>query len=422
MNVDSDHRGSARTEAAIASAEAATSAANSTGDVTSRVSHQAARTTGPAQIERTDRSRTAILLPAGADRESPQIADMRLTRGGRITGTMQPSNPHPIQLSMQVSLPVARPFSLRQTITFLQRFPPCRGDYLLTDDSITAAVVVSGRAVPFTIRGDREVTVEVPTQRDAPALAARAAHFIGAADELAGFYAAAEGDPAFRPLVERLHGLHHVRFLTLEEIAVYCVMMQRSPVAVASRLKRRFFDRFGVPVVVDGATLRALPPLEVLAALDGDTIGAAIGHARKGAQIASVVRGVAALGEPFLREAPYAAARDALLEIPGIGPFSAAAILLRGLGRMDELPALPGLADDLREVYGPHPDEAAIRRRYGAQIGYWSFYLKTGAARLREERGGVGLAARMTARLAARMARQSGSAARPAGVGAAHSV
>lgn len=328
--------------------------------------------------------------------------------------------------SRHLSLPVAQPFSLRQTIAFLRRFPPCRADYVLGDDSITAAVTVDGRAVAFTIhggrdgRGDAELTVEVPTQRDAAALAARAAHLVGAADDLTGFYAAAAGDPAFRPIVQRLSGLHHVRFLTLEEIAVYCVMMQRSPIAVASRLKSRFFERFGIPVEVGGTTLRALPSLDVLARLDGATIGAAIGHARKGAQIASVVRGVAALGEPFLREAPYEEARDALLEIPGIGPFSAAAILLRGLGRMDEVPALPGLADDLREVYGPRYDEAAIRRRYGDRIGYWAFYLKTGAARLREERGAE--AVKVPPPVLPRAGRHSGSARRSASTAAAHSV
>ena len=31
-----------------------------------------------------------------------------------------------------------------------------------------------------------------------------------------------------------LHGLHHVRFLTLEEIAVYSVMMQRQPIQRAA--------------------------------------------------------------------------------------------------------------------------------------------------------------------------------------------
>ena len=33
--------------------------------------------------------------------------------------------------------------------------------------------------------------------------------------------------------------------------------------------------------------------------------------------------------------------------------------------------------------YGPAYDAAAIARRYGAQIGYWSFYLRTGAGRAR---------------------------------------
>jgi len=40
--------------------------------------------------------------------------------------------------------------------------------------------------------------------------------------------------------------------------------------------------------------------------------------------------------------------------------------------------------DEARVVYGKAYDEAAIRRRYGRQLGYWSFYLKTGVARLTE--------------------------------------
>lgn len=82
----------------------------------------------------------------------------------------------------------------------------------------------------------------------------------------------------------------------------------------------------------------------------------------------------------FLRHFPSC---DALLAIPGIGPFSAAAILLRGLGRMDELPPIRQIEDDARWLYGPAYDAAAIGRRYGAQIGYWSFYLRTGVGRAR---------------------------------------
>src|SRR6185369_11906618 len=137
-------------------------------------------------------------------------------------------------------LPVCQPFSLDQTLAFIRRFPPCQNDYLLTDDSLTAAVAIGGRAVPFTIRGGERPTVEVADPAAAPALAQRASDFVGSRDDLGELYARAEADPPFRALVAQLHGLHHVRFLTLEEIAVYCVLMQRTPIALAATYKRRF--------------------------------------------------------------------------------------------------------------------------------------------------------------------------------------
>src|SRR5678815_1249664 len=263
---------------------------------------------------------------------------------------------------MRLSIAVKQPYSFAQTVAFLRRFPPCQGDYLITDDAITAAVSVRGIARAFTLRTGNQLTIDVPRHIDADtqrALIARASDFIGATDDLGALYAAAEHDPPFRRIVEQLHGLHHVRFLTLEEIAVYCVFMQHAPIKLASLYKRRFLDAFGIPIDVGGAVLRAMREIDQL-----------------------VVRGVAAIGEHFLRTAPYAAARDARLEVPGIGPFSAAAILLRGLGRMDELPSLRNFETEARALYGRAYDADAIARRYGKQIGYWSFYVKTGVARI----------------------------------------
>jgi DNA-3-methyladenine glycosylase II len=254
---------------------------------------------------------------------------------------------------MQLSIAVKRPYSFAQTVAFLRRFPPCQGDYVVTDTSITAAVSVGGIARAFTLNDGEPLTVDLPRHVDTAtqrALTARAADFIGAQDDLTALYAAAEDDPPFRALIGQLHGLHHVRFLTLEEVAVYCVLMQRTPAALASVYKRRFLDSFGIPVDACGATLRAMPELPQLVELSAAEIAAAIGHARKAAMITDVVRGVAAIGEPFLRAAPYAAARDALLAIRGVGPFSAAMILLRGLGRMDEVPSLARFEPPARAV------------------------------------------------------------------------
>ncbi len=294
---------------------------------------------------------------------------------------------------MQLSIAVRAPFSFAQSVTFMRRFAPCRQDVIIDDDDrVTAALAIGGRAVPFTLAAARGgVGVEVDDDL-APAAAAlvveRARQWIGADDDLTSFYAAAAGDdPRFAAIVSSLHGLHHVRFLTLAEIAVYAVLMQRTPMAQAARAKQRVAARFGAAVVVGGVTLHAFPTLEELVGLEAEAYREVVKLPGKAAALPGVVRGVAALGEGFLRSAPYAEARDALLRVKGIGPFSAAAILLRGLGRMDDVP-LEGkqFAEPARAVYGAAFDPAAVRRRYGAALGYWSFYLKTGAARLTEGR------------------------------------
>src|SRR5687767_10378839 len=177
---------------------------------------------------------------------------------------------------MKLPLPVTAPFSFVQTLAFVRRFPPCQGQYIVTGDSLTAAVMVGGRATAFTIR-DR--SIEFDRAADGPALLARAAHLVGANDDLTSFYERAVSDRAFQPLLMMLHGLHHVRFLTLEEVAIYSVLAQRTPIATAAKMKRKLFEKLGRPVRVGDQTLYALPSFTELARLDGDAYTEAIGHA-----------------------------------------------------------------------------------------------------------------------------------------------
>ena len=108
---------------------------------------------------------------------------------------------------MQLSLKVKQPFSFAQTVAFLRHFPPCQGDYVVADRSITAAVSVGGIARVVTLRDGDPPTVELPRHTD-PAtqqlLVARAGHLIGAADDVSALYDAADGDPAFGAVVEQL--------------------------------------------------------------------------------------------------------------------------------------------------------------------------------------------------------------------------
>jgi DNA-3-methyladenine glycosylase II len=280
---------------------------------------------------------------------------------------------------MKLTIATKKPFSFEQTKTFIRRFPGCQAQACVTDDAITGAFAAGGKGYAVTLRphGD-DVIADLPD--GAPrSLAQRAAEWIGATDDVEQLYARAATDRPFQPIVAKLHGLHHVRFLGLEDIAVHAVMMQRQSPAQTARMKRRFLDALGHRA----GALHAMPELSELRTLSVAAIDKAISHRAKADRIANVIDGVAQIGEHFLRTASYAAAKAALLEIPGIGPFSATAILLRGLGRHDENPVLDMFADEGRLVYGAAWNAAALAKRYGDQIGYWTYYLKTGAAQLR---------------------------------------
>src|SRR4051812_43737689 len=118
---------------------------------------------------------------------------------------------------MQLPIAARAPFDLTRSLAFLRHFPPCQGEYLVTDDSVTAAVTVAGRAVAFRLgaHGGR-LRLDVPDDLSAAAaaqLARLAGWWLSVDDDLTGFYRAAAGDaPEFRAIVAAHHGLHHVRF------------------------------------------------------------------------------------------------------------------------------------------------------------------------------------------------------------------
>src|ERR1041385_3935831 len=103
-----------------------------------------------------------------------------MTRRRRTTGTMQ------------LTIPTSRPFSFDQTLAFLERFPPCRGEYILDEGTLTAAVSVQGRPHAFTLSGHRaglavEVAADLPAAtRDE--IVRHASGFVGAKDAVAAFY------------------------------------------------------------------------------------------------------------------------------------------------------------------------------------------------------------------------------------------
>lgn len=282
---------------------------------------------------------------------------------------------------MQHLIPTTSTFALTRSLEFLSTFPPCQGDFVLGPGTLTGAFAVGGRAVAFTASQPARGQLAIATADAAVVPMVRA--MLGTDDVLDRFYDRAAGDAAaFRAIVRAYRGLHHVRFRTLEEVTVHAVLGQRTPIALAGAQKRAVAAALGPKVAVGGKTIHAFPTFDRLVSLEADDWQAIIKNTAKARRLPGVVRGVAALGASWLSAVDYAEAEAALQAIDGVGPFSAAMILLRGLGRMDDVPLdVAGIAKVAEQVYGGGWDPDATRARYREDLGYWSFYLKVGGAR-----------------------------------------
>ena len=285
-------------------------------------------------------------------------------------------------------LPATEPFTLGASLRALSGFAPCAGDQTVTGDRIRKALPLSATeaaVVEIASRPDGRpgVALQVFAARALSAgeiagveLAVR--QWLSLDDNLAPFLAIARRDPALRPILTATRGLHQVRFASLAEGAIYFTLTQRSTQWFAAARKRRIAAELGPRLAVDGVTYVAFPSMATLSTVDFTPYG---GNAARGQRLAEVVAGVAALDEEWLRTAPYGEARDALLHIRGVGTFTAHALLLRVLGRPDDVPLeMDQFTGVARAVYGADdpPTPTELREWYGPYVGWWAYLCRTG--------------------------------------------
>lgn len=291
------------------------------------------------------------------------------------------------------------PFDFAQTLAFLRMFTPTADEQCLADGALTKAIALNGRAVVFRVRdegseGSGEGSVERPqlaytltsatpiSATEHAALRERLSRFLSLDDDLRPFYACAEADPVLAPVVAARYGLHQPTFLTPFEIACWAVLTQRAPIAIARRVKDRLTARYGAALTVEGAVYRAFPEVATLAAAAPDDLAALVGNSRKVEYLQAVIAFFSQADETFLRTGPLDEVIAQLRGVRGLGAWSVAFILVRGLGRIDyALPTDEALTRAAARLYnGGQPlAPAEMRRlldRYGETRGYWAFYCR----------------------------------------------
>ena len=294
-------------------------------------------------------------------------------------------------------IPVIKPYRLDLTVSVFRRLSTNVVDLLTPSGEYVRAL--PGSPEPVIVRATQThhqdalaITIE-GDPADEAAVLALVRRMLGADRDLADFERSAATIPWLVPLVTRMRGVKPPRYPTLWEACANAIVFQQLSLRAASAIMRRLIVALGRPVPTDHAPLPLylFPAPESLQHASDDLLRAAGLSLNKIAALRHVAQAIASntLDATTLERCTTADAAAMLRQIKGVGPWTAAVILLRGLGRLDVFPANDtSVAANIALVAGSVPfDAQRVLDVLGPQRGMLYFYLLL--ARL-EARGEIG--------------------------------
>ncbi|MEU6479177.1 DNA-3-methyladenine glycosylase 2 family protein [Streptomyces sp. NPDC047017] len=248
------------------------------------------------------------------------------------------------------------PFSLAASIRFLEGFTPASYDHA-DDDVLRLAFPADDnhhvigcalRQKQAAAGGTGPVTADLtlhpgdggpidPGEAEWAAARAQVARILSLDVDGSGFPALGAHDPVVASLQAEFPGLRPVCFHSPYEAAAWAIIGNRIRRSQAAAVKARIARDHGRPVLVAGQTLHAFPVPDDLRRLDDIPGLTDVKVERLHALAEATLDGH--LDAASLRARSADDALKALQELPGIGPFSAELILIRGAGHPDVFPA-----------------------------------------------------------------------------------
>jgi DNA-3-methyladenine glycosylase II len=293
------------------------------------------------------------------------------------------------------------PFSLAASIRFLEGFEPAafasgtsaestmeadapvRLDCAFPLEGSWQTVGVSVEQVGEVVRG--RLFAGRPLRREELSAARQQVERILSLDvDGSGYASVGDHDPVIGGLQRRYEGMRPVCFWSWYEAAAWAIIVQRQRLSQAAVVKRRMSVELGETAMVNGVAQQAFPRPAVLAGLESFR-GLTAAKVERLRALAEVARRNA-IDSAGLRRATTDEALATLLELPGIGPFSAELVLVRGAGAPDVTPTVEKrLTAAVMAAYAlsgaPTADEVAVLADRWAPYRSWvTVLLRTAAA------------------------------------------
>lgn len=288
----------------------------------------------------------------------------------------------------QFTIPVISPFRLDLTVWALRRRQKNLIDRwngqqyiraLVIEDNVFLAIVKQ--------KAEKELTVTLKStinlEASKPFVIKTLQKMLGTGTNLEKFYSLARKDKNLSPLANTFKGVRPPRFPSLFESLVNSISCQQITLDVGILLLNRLTSKYGKKISVNGEAYHAFPrPVDFYMATEDEIKKLGFSY-----QKARAILGLSQMlvdKETVLMDLegkPNEEIINFLIQIRGIGRWSAQYALLRGFGRLDMLPGDDvGAQKNLMQLFGlnKRPDYAQIQQlteKWSPYQGFVYFHL-----------------------------------------------
>jgi DNA-3-methyladenine glycosylase II len=300
---------------------------------------------------------------------------------------------------LSIDLPTVGPFNLEATVRLLQRRPSNRVDRWSAGAYWRAVPTANGpRLLQVTNRADilkPELQLDVRggkvTEETVASLVAAVRWMLGLDAPPAPTSWMETVEPRLAPVTHALRGFRTPCFPTLFETCASVLPFQQLSLDAGTAIVGRIVEKFGQSMWIGDNTWFSFPSPESIAATTTSQLRETGLSMAKASSLLEIARLIATgkLDAARLRALPTPEALGMLRALPGIGPWSANLILLRGYRRLDVFPEGDvGAARNLTALLQPAtsftPASAStFAARFGDRRGYLYFLALGEQLRLR---------------------------------------
>jgi DNA-3-methyladenine glycosylase II len=302
-------------------------------------------------------------------------------------------------LTTRYEISVKPPYRLDLTVSVLRRLSTNIVDVFTADGQYLRAFEGLNGPVIARVVQTRPETLSV-TIRDHDdehlRVLALVRRVLGVDQDLTHFDRAAARIPWLSKLAIRMRGVKPPRYPSLWEAFVNSIVFQQLSLQAASAITRRLIVALGRSVETCGVPMYLFPDAGQIITAEDSILRANGLSARKIATLRRAGETLASgkLDEAMLEDYPSTQAAALLQKIKGIGPWTAAVILLRGLGRLDVFPMNDtSVVRNLAMLAGSAPlDVASLLQDLRPQQGMLYYHLLLGRLDARGELGRASVA------------------------------